>query len=49
MKNYLFYIGIDVLKLKFDVIVLNSKSINQLDYFIVENNKKGIQFIVNYL
>ncbi|EIA07112.1 IS110 family transposase [Flavobacterium frigoris] len=49
MKNYLFYVGIDVSKLKLDVVVLNSKSINQTDHFIVENNQKGIKSIVTYL
>jgi transposase len=49
MKNYLFYVGIDVSKLKLDVVILNSQSINQTDHFIVENNQKGIKSIVNYL
>lgn len=49
MKNYLFYVGIDVSKLKLDVVILNSQSITQTDHFIVENNQKGIKSIVNYL
>jgi transposase len=49
MKNYLFHIGIDVSKLKLDVVVLDIKSSNQTEHFVVENNQKGIKSLLDYL
>jgi transposase len=49
MKNYLFHVGIDVSKLKLDIVVLDIESSNQTEHFVVENNQKGIKSILNYL
>ncbi len=49
MKNYLFYVGIDISKLKLDVVVIKSGTINSDEHFIVDNNQKGVKFIINFL
>lgn len=49
MKNYLFHIGIDVSKLKLDVVVLDIELLNQTEHFVVENNQKGIKSILDFL
>jgi transposase len=49
MKNYLFHVGIDVSKLKLDVVLLCVEASNQTEHFVVENNIKGIKSILDYL
>ena len=49
MKNHLFHIGIDISKLKLDVVVIEKETPNVSDHFIVENNLKGIKSIVSVL
>ena len=49
MKNYLFHVGIDVSKLKLDVVLLDIESSNKTEHFVVENNQKGIKSILDYL
>jgi transposase len=49
MKNYLFYVGIDISKSKLDVVVLNKETSNAMNHFIVENNLKGIKVILKNL
>lgn len=48
MKKYSFHVGIDISKLKLDVVVLNIDSPLQIEHFIVENTKKGIKDILKY-
>ena len=48
MKKYSFHVGIDISKLKLDVVVLNVENPLQTDHFIVENSKKGIKGIFKY-
>ena len=49
MKNYLFYVGIDISKSKLDVVILEKQSPNVSNHFIVENNLKGIKEILKNL
>jgi len=49
MKNYLFYVGIDISKLKLDVVVIKFGTINSEEHFIVENNQKGVKSIIKFL
>ncbi|MBC7439601.1 MAG: transposase [Flavobacterium sp.] len=49
MKNYLFHVGIDISKLKLDVVVIGSETPNLSDHFVVENTSKGVKEIVDYL
>ena len=49
MKNYLFYVGIDISKSKLDVVILNKETSNAMNHFIVENNLKGIKVILKNL
>jgi transposase len=49
MKNYLFHVGIDISKLKLDVVILKRESPAISDHFIVENNSKGIKEILDNL
>ena len=49
MKNYLVHVGIDISKLKLDVVVLKKETPNTSDHFIVENNLKGIKTILKNL
>lgn len=48
MKNYLFYVGIDISKLKLDVNLLNSKTL-QSEHFVIENDSKSIKDFVKLL
>ena len=48
MKNYLFYVGIDISKLKLDVNLLNSQTL-QSEHFVIENNSKSIKDFVKLL
>lgn len=49
MKNYLFHVGIDISKLKLDVIVIGSETPTFSDHFVVENTTKGVKKIIDYL
>ena len=49
MKNYLFYVGIDISKSKLDVVILEKQTPNVANHFIVENNLKGIKEILKNL
>ena len=49
MKNYLFYVGIDISKSKLDVVILKKETPNATNHFIVENNSKGIKVILKNL
>jgi transposase len=48
MKNYLVHLGIDISKLKLDVNLLNSQSL-QSEHFVIENNPKAISRFVKLL
>jgi transposase len=49
MKNYSFYVGIDISKLKLDVVVIKKDTLNSTEHFIVENNLKGVKVILDFL
>ena len=49
MKNYLFHVGIDISKLKLDVVVVKADSNNSAEHFVVENTQKGVKGIVDLL
>jgi transposase len=49
VKKYLFYVGIDISKLKLDVVLIQGESSNLSEHFIVENTQKGIKDILGYL
>lgn len=49
MKNYLFYVGIDISKLKLDVVLIENVLVNKSEHFIVENTTKGIKTMISYL
>jgi hypothetical protein len=49
MKNYLFYVGIDISKLKLDVVLIENVATNKSEHFIVENTSKGIKSIISQL
>ncbi len=49
MKNYLFHVGIDISKLKLDVVLIESESPNSSEHFVVENTEKGVKEIVGIL
>lgn len=48
MKNYLFHVGIDISKLKLDVNLLNSQTL-QSEHFVIDNNPKSIKEFVKLL
>ena len=49
MKKYLFYVGIDISKLKLDVVLIHGESSGSSEHFIVENTQKGVKEIVSHL
>ena len=49
MKNYLFYVGIDISKSKLDVVILKKETPNVTNHFIVENSLKGVKEILKNL
>lgn len=49
MKKYLYFVGIDVSKLKLDVTICKENELNQSHHFIVSNDKKGIKELLHYL
>ncbi len=48
MKNYLFHLGIDISKLKLDVNLLHSQTL-QSEHFVIDNNPKSIKDFVKLL
>ncbi|MCZ8090938.1 transposase [Flavobacterium sp.] len=48
MKNYLFHSGIDISKLKLDVNLLNSQTL-QSEHFVIDNNPKSIKEFIKLL
>ena len=48
MKNYLFYVGIDISKLKLDINILDVSSLKS-EHFVVENNIKSISLFIKSL
>ena len=48
MKNYCFHIGIDVSKLKLDVNLLNTQTLES-EHFVLENNAKAIKLFIKAL
>lgn len=48
MKNYCFHIGVDVSKLKLDVNLLNSQTLDS-EHFVLENNVKSIKLFIKAL
>lgn len=49
MKKYLFHVGIDISKLKLDVVVINAETTNSVEHFIVDNTQKGVKAIIRSL
>ena len=49
MKNYLFHVGVDISKLKLDVVFFDKHTPNLVEHFIVENNSKGVKSIITVL
>ena len=49
MKNYLFYVGIDISKLKLDVVLIGSENPSISEHFVVDNNSKGVKEMINIL
>lgn len=48
MKNYCFHIGIDVSKLKLDVNLLNTQTLNS-EHFVLNNDSKSINQFIKHL
>lgn len=48
MKNYLFHLGVDISKLKLDVNLLNSQTL-QSEHFVIDNTTKSIKDFVKLL
>ena len=46
MKNYLFHVGVDISKLKLDVVFFDKHTPNLSEHFIVENNSRGVKSII---
>lgn len=49
MKSYLFYVGIDISKLKLEVVLIENVSTNKSEHFIVDNTTKGIKLMLSHL
>jgi transposase len=49
MKNYSFYVGIDISKSKLDVVLIENVLTNKSEHFIVDNTDKGIKQMINLL
>eukprot|EP01137_Pigoraptor_chileana_P025071 Opistho-2@93999 len=49
MKKYLFHVGIDISKLKLDVVVISTETTNSVEHFIVDNTQKGVKAIITSL
>lgn len=46
MKNYSLYVGIDISKLKLDVVLVENITTNKSEHFIIENTAKGIKSMI---
>lgn len=46
MKNYLYYVDIDISKLKLDISILKSTNERSPEHFLVPNTPKGIKRFV---
>lgn len=49
MKNYLVHLGVDISKLKLDVVFFDKETPSLAEHFIVENNSKGVKNIITVL
>lgn len=49
MKNYLFHVGIDISKLKLDVVLVDKTTKTLEVHFVVTNNTKGLKEMVSNL
>ncbi|MDO5655061.1 MAG: transposase [Flavobacteriaceae bacterium] len=49
MKKYLYFIGIDVSKLKLDITIRKENELHQSHHFIITNDKKGLKELLQYL
>jgi transposase len=49
MKKYLFHVGIDISKLKLDVVLISTETTNSVEHFIVDNTQKGVKAILTSL
>ena len=49
MKNYLFHVGIDISKLKLDVVVVDKTNPVLMEHFVVTNNTKGLKQMFSFL
>ncbi|WP_298551193.1 hypothetical protein [uncultured Algibacter sp.] len=49
MKNYLFHIGIDISKLKLDVVLIDKRGTALNTHFVVTNTTKGLKRMFNLL
>ncbi|WP_396602867.1 IS110 family transposase [Algibacter sp. R77976] len=49
MKNYLFHVGIDISKLKLDVVLLDKRDTTIKEHFVVTNNSKGLKRMASLL
>lgn len=48
MKKYLFHVGIDISKLKLDVVILIADTPQQMEHLVVDNSEKGIKDIFKF-
>lgn len=49
MKNYLFHVGVDISKLKLDVVIISKENPFVNEHFIVENTSQGVKSILKRL
>ena len=49
MKNYSFHVGIDISKLKLDVVLIDKRNTKIKEHFVVTNNTKGLERITSLL
>ncbi|WP_396602982.1 IS110 family transposase [Algibacter sp. R77976] len=49
MKNYSFHVGIDISKLKLDVVIVDKTNPMSLEHFVVTNNTKGLKRMLTVL
>ena len=48
MKKYLYFVGIDVSKLKLDITICKENELHQSYHFIIANDKKGLKELLLY-
>jgi len=49
MKNYSFHVGIDISKLKLDVVLIDKRDTKTKEHFVVTNNTKGLKRMTSLL